>query len=185
VSVVGDGHAFEVVPDQDVDVAEDGWFDVSPDDAEYAESTGGSVLPDGDGPPEEQAPRLRVAPRTPREVLRRRRRARLAVFGVAALSAASMFTLVAFHVFAAQAAFSLDKLDTQLSTQQREYGLLRDQVATLSSPDAVAKAALALGMVRPSDVTLLHAPSAASFASSNNGLPAPPPTPYTSVAPGP
>ena len=132
----------------------------------------------------ERAPHLRVAPTTSRDVLRRRRRARFAVFSVAALSAASMFLLVAFHVFAAQSAFTLDKLDTQLSTEQRHYGLLRDRVATLSSPEAVAKAAASLGMVRPSEVTLVHAPTAASFGS-NAGLPAPPITPYSSIGAGP
>src|SRR5207245_9198330 len=81
----------------------------------------------------------RGAPRPSRAVLRRRRRARLAVFGVAAISAASMFVLVAFHVFAVQSAFQLDKLDRQLSVEQRRYGMLRDEVATRSSPEAVAR----------------------------------------------
>ena len=161
------------------DLLDGGWFEVAPDGAEEGVDDPHSA---GDGVPDaEQPPRLRVAPKPSRELVRRRRRARLAVFGVAALSAASMFTLVAFHVFEAQSAFTLDKLDTKLSAEQREYGLLRDQVATLSSPEAVSKAAAALGMMRPSDVTLLHAPAAASFAS-NTGLPAPPPTPYHSIA---
>jgi len=173
VTATGEGHAFEGVPDPDHELLDGGWFEVAPDGAEEG-------VDDPHGAPDaEHRPRLRVAPRTPREVLRRRRRARLAVFAVAVLSAASMFTLVAFHVFAAQAAFSLDNLDSRLSIEQREYGLLRDQVATLSSPAAVAKAAIALGMVRTSDVTLLHASSAAAFGS---GLPAPSPPPYNNLS---
>jgi hypothetical protein len=103
------------------------------------------------------------------------------VLGVAAISAASMFLLVTFHVFAAQSAFSLDKLDTQLSSQQREYGLLRDKVATLSSPDAVANGAKRLGMVRSTEVTQLHPQSAPPFASTGS-LPVPPLTPYQAQA---
>ena len=175
----GDGHALEGAPSPDKELLDGGWFEVAPDGADEG-------VDDPHGSPDtERPPRLRVARPTSREVLRRRRRARLAVFAVAALSAASMFTLVAFHVFAAQAAFSLDKLDTKLSSEQREYGLLRDEVATLSSPAAVAKAAAALGMVRPPDVTLLDAPAAAAFGS---GLPAPSPPPYntlSSIAPSP
>ncbi len=172
----GEGHALESVPNLDEESLDGGWFEVAPDGADE-----GVDDPHG-APGAARLPRLRVARGTSREVLRRRRRTRLAVFAGAALSAASMFTLVAFHVFAAQAAFSLDKLDTKLSSEQREYGLLRNEVATLSSPAAVAKAAAALGMVRPPEVTLLNAPAAAAFGS---GLPAPSPTPYTplSIAP--
>ena len=173
-----DGRALEGVPEIDDELADGGWFEVAPDGTEDG------VDDPHVGPGADDPPRLRVAPKPSRDLVRRRRRARLAVFGVAALSAASMFTLVAFRVFEAQSAFTLDKLDTQLSAQQRQYGLLRDQVATLSSPEAVSKAAAALGMVRPSDVTLLHAPSAAAF-DSNAGLPAPLPTPYKSIGPRP
>jgi cell division protein FtsL len=124
---------------------------------------------------------LRVAPRISREVLRRRRLARLAVFGVAAISAASMFTLVAFHVFAVQSAFQLNKLDNQLSNEQRQYGLLRDQVATLSSPESIAAAAAKYGMVPSTSPIVLHAPKAARFGSDAN-LPVPPTTPYAAIA---
>jgi hypothetical protein len=123
---------------------------------------------------------LHVAPNVERGVLYRRRRAQLLVLGVAAISAASMFMLVTFHVFAAQSAFTLDKLDTQLALEQRQYGILRDQVATLSSPAAVANRAASLGMIRAPEVTVLH-PFAASAFGPTAGLPVPPPTPYSAV----
>jgi cell division protein FtsL len=120
---------------------------------------------------------LRVAPKISRDVLRRRRRARLAVFAVGAISAASMFTLVAFHVFAVQSAFKLDKLNTQLNAEQRQYDLLRDQVAAMSSAEAISRAAYHYGMVRSPNPTVLHAPTAASYGSSVS-LPVPSPPPY-------
>jgi cell division protein FtsL len=137
-------------------------------------------LPDGEPAEPGRPNHLRVAPDAQRGLLDRRRRAQLIVLGVAAISAASMFLLVTFHVFAAQAAFSLDKLDSQLSRQQREYALLRDQVATLSSPDAVATGAQRLGLVRAPQVTQLHPLSAPSFASTNS-LPVPPLPPYSAI----
>jgi cell division protein FtsL len=151
-----------------------------------AEAAGASVageLPDDDNdalPDSGRPSHLRVAPEIERGLLHRRRRAQLVVLGVAALSAASMFLLVTFHVFAAQSAFALDKLDTQVTSQQREYGLLRDKVATLSSPDAVATGAKRLGMVRSTDVTQLHPLSAPSFATAGS-LPVPPLTPYRAI----
>ena len=70
-------------------------------------------------PTAERPAHLRVAPDPKRGLVYRRRRAQLLVLCVAALSAASMFLLVTFHVFAAQSAFTLDKLQTQLATEQR------------------------------------------------------------------
>jgi hypothetical protein len=177
---LGGAHLDEALLDEallDEALLDGGWFEVAPDgvDEGVDDPHDPHVAPDAPRPP-----RLRVARPTSRDVLRRRRRARLAVFAVAALSAASMFTLVAFHVFAAQAAFSLHELDTTLSSDQREYGLLRAEVAALSSPDAVESGALSLGMVRPSEVTLLNAPVAAAFGS-HAGLPVPPPTPYNQI----
>jgi cell division protein FtsL len=128
----------------------------------------------------ERPSHLRVAPNVERGLLDRRRRAQLVVLGVAAISAASMFMLVTFHVFAAQSAFTLDKLNTQLASEQRQYEKLRDRVATLSSPEAVANRATGLGMIRAPAVTVLH-PFAASSFTSTGGLPVPPPTPYSAV----
>jgi hypothetical protein len=127
---------------------------------------------------------LRVAPDDALEAARRRRRARLIMFGAAAVSAASMFGLVAFHVFAVQSSFQLDKLQKELTSEQRRYGMLRDEVAMRSSPQAVASAAEALHMVRPSQVTVLHVPGAKPLDASNN-LPVPAPPDYKSIAAGP
>jgi uncharacterized protein (DUF3084 family) len=110
-------------------------------------------------------------------VLRCRRRARFAVLGVAAISAASMFLLVAFHVFAVQSAFQLDKLDSQLKTEQRKYGLLRNEVDRASSPEVVATQAERLGMHRSQNVTVLHV-FGLPFSSANAEFPVPPKTPY-------
>lgn len=142
----------------------------------------GNAVPDERAPevfvPERERPsHLRVAPKISRGVLRRRRRARFAVFGVAAISAASMFLLVAFHVFAVQSAFQLDKLHAQLSIEQRQYGLLRNDVDRNSSPEAVATAAARFGMVRVPNVTPLHV-NGIRWASPNAAFPIPPKTPY-------
>ena len=103
--------------------------------------------------PARRARRLRRA----RASARRRRRARFAVFGVAAISAASMFLLVAFHVFAAQSAFSSTSSTRELRRRAaRSTSCLRDQVATLSSPETVVAAAARARHGAPADVTLLH-----------------------------
>jgi len=136
--------------------------------------------PAHDQPELERPSHLRVAPNPRRGLFDRRRRAQLVVLGVGVISAASMFMLVTFHVFAAQSAFALDKLNTQLANEQRQYGILRDRVATLSSPDAVANRATHLGMIRAPEVTVLH-PFAASSFNPTGDLPVPPPTPYSAV----
>ena len=69
--------------------------------------------------------RLTVAP----EVARRRLRARLIMWGAALVTVASMFTLVAFHVFAAQSAFTLERLSKERANEQLRYERLREQVA--------------------------------------------------------
>ncbi len=109
-------------------------------------------------------PHLRVAPKVSREVLRRRRRARLAVFAVATLSAASMFVLVAFHVFAVQASFQLDKLAAERAALQKEYERRTAEVAYASAPATIFREAAALGMQMPQGVTMIHAPAAAPTA---------------------
>ena len=142
-------------------------------------------------PTEAPAKHLRVAPKVSRRVLRQRRRARYAILGVAALSAASMFLLVTFHVFAAQSSFQLDRLQTEQSAAQRENEFLRDQVATRSSATEIYAAAAAIGMIRPTNVLLLHVPaprgtgsgSAGGFASTPG--PSLPKTPYGSLAAAP
>jgi len=99
---------------------------------------------------------LRVAPKVSRRVLTQRRRARWAVAGLAAISAASMFLLVTFHVFAVQSSFQLDKLEQQRSAAQRRNELLRNQVAKSSSATTIFNAALALGMKRPTQTILVN-----------------------------
>ena len=167
-----------IVSEVDPAAAEPGDAGLETQDADGASEP--IELPDGEPAEPGRPTHLRVAPDAQRGLLHRRRRAQLIVLGVAAISAASMFLLVTFHVFAAQAAFSLDKLDTQLSRQQREYALLRDQVATLSSPDAVASGARRLGLVRAPQVTQLHPLAAPSFASTSS-LPVPPLPPYSAI----
>ena len=58
---------------------------------------------------------LRVAPKVSRRRPGQRRVPAGSLAGLAAISAASMFLLVTFHVFAVQSAFQLDKLDAASS----------------------------------------------------------------------
>ena len=88
--------------------------------------------------------RLTVAP----EVARRRLRARLSMWGAALVTVASLFTLVAFHVFAAQSAFTLERLSKERTNEQLRYERLREQVARLSSANVVIDASNKLGMVQ-------------------------------------
>jgi cell division protein FtsL len=114
------------------------------------------------GLPREQRARarhLRVA-----AVARRQRRARLAVWGTALLTALALFVLVAFHVLAVQHAFSVDQLSEQQRTEELRYERLRAEVATLSSPESIVAAAEALGMVPASSLELVEAPAAAPSA---------------------
>ena len=69
----------------------------------------------------------------------------MAVAGVAAISAASMFLLVTFHVFAVQSSFQLDKLEHQRADAQRQNELLRNLVASRSSATTIFKAATGAG----------------------------------------
>jgi hypothetical protein len=80
------------------------------------------------------------------------------------VTVASLFTLVAFHVFAAQSAFTLDELSKQRENEQLRYERLREEVARQSSPEAVISAARALGMVPAERTNILDAPAAAPTA---------------------
>jgi len=102
--------------------------------------------------------RLTVAP----DVARRRLRARLLMWGAALVTVASLFTLVAFHVFEAQSAFTLERLSKERTNEQLRYARLRDQVARLSSASAVIDAANRLGMVQGPGVVTLSVASAQS-----------------------
>ncbi len=100
--------------------------------------------------------RLTVAP----EVARRRLRARLLMWAAALVTVASLFTLVAFHVFEAQSAFKLERLSKDRANEQLRYERLREQVASLSSAETVIVAAAKLGMVQGGTVVNLPVSSA-------------------------
>jgi hypothetical protein len=99
--------------------------------------------------------RLTVAP----EIARRRLRARLLMWGTALVTVASLFTLVAFHVFEAQSAFTLERLSKERTNEQLRYERLREQVARLSSAYTVIKASDRLGMVQGPGVVNLSVAS--------------------------
>jgi hypothetical protein len=92
---------------------------------------------------------------------RAQRRARVAVWAITLVSVASIFLLVAFHVVAVQHAFEMDQLAAERTDEERRYERLREQVATLSAPDAIVAAATELGMVPADDVEAIQAPPAA------------------------
>jgi hypothetical protein len=104
----------------------------------------------------ERARHLRVA-----TAARRRRRTRLVVWSTGVLTALALFALVAFHVFAVQHAFSLDRLSEQRAEEELRYERLRAEVAALSSPPSVIEAARQLGMVQAGTVDYIDAPAAA------------------------
>src|SRR4051795_12891011 len=100
--------------------------------------------------------RLTIAP----DVARRRLRARLVMWCAALVTVASLFTLVAFHVFEAQSAFTMERLSKERTNEQLRYARLRDQVARYSSASAVIEAANKLGMVQGPGVVTLSVPTA-------------------------
>ncbi len=108
----------------------------NPDDQELSRTTESAARPEsrrGDG----ARAKLTIAP----DVARRRLKARLLVWGVALVTVASLFTLVSFHVFAAQSAFTLERLSKERTNEQRRYERLRLQVAERSSAETVIRAA--------------------------------------------
>jgi len=128
--------------------------------------------PADDGLVELPAPKhLRVAPKVSRRVLNQRRRARWIVVGLAAISAASMFLLVTFHVFAVQSSFQLDKLEHQRSDAQRRNEHLRSLVASRSSATAIVRAATIDGLRRVVN------PIPLNLAAPGTNAPRPSPTP--------
>jgi hypothetical protein len=74
---------------------------------------------------------------------------------------AATFLLVAFHVFAVQQAFAIDRLAEQRRVEEQRYERLRRDVATLSSPEAIVRAAEQLGMVVAPTVDYIDVPPAA------------------------
>ncbi|HTL84986.1 MAG TPA: hypothetical protein VL856_07380 [Acidimicrobiia bacterium] len=117
--------------------------------------------------PERTRDHLRVAPDP-----RRRTRARLTMFGVALVVIATVFALVAIHVFAAQSAFRLDELSKDRTNQQLRYERLREEVARLSAPEAVIDGARKLGMVPGQAQKYIEAPRAAPRGGTSDTPPA-------------
>jgi hypothetical protein len=96
------------------------------------------------------------------------------MWGAALLTVASLFTLVSFHVFAAQSAFSLERLSKERMNEQLRYQRLRQQVASLSSASVVIAASNKFGMVPgPGVITLTVPPTGQSSGSQQTVAPAP------------
>ena len=91
--------------------------------------------------------------------------------GIALVTVASLFTLVSFHVLAAQSAFSLDKLAKERTNEQLRYERLRDRVARLSAPATVIDEARKLGMETGPGPQFVQAPPAAPHAAPPAGVP--------------
>jgi hypothetical protein len=79
------------------------------------------------------------------------------MWAAALVTVASMFMLVAFHVLAAQSAFTLDRLAKERTNEQLRYERLRNQVATESSAESVRSNARRLGMVPGEHIPTLTA----------------------------
>jgi hypothetical protein len=116
-------------------------------------------------------------------VLRQRRRAGLAIAGVAAISALSMFLLVTFHVFAVQSSFQLDKLEHRRAEAQRQNELLRNRVAVLSSAPRIFSAAIEQGMERGNPALITLPGQGAPVPSSPSPPVTMPVTPYGEIGP--
>src|SRR6266576_3894440 len=85
--------------------------DVQAPDAEISDARSPDATPRPELPSRGDGARARltIAP----EVARRRLRARLLMWAAALVTVASLFTLVSFHVFAAQSAFTLERLSKE------------------------------------------------------------------------
>jgi hypothetical protein len=100
------------------------------------------------------------------------------MWGVVLLTVASLFTLVAFHVFEAQSAFTLERLSKERTNEELRNERLREQVASLSSASVVIAASNKYGMVPgPSEITLTAPPTGRS----GGAPPAQPHAPASSV----
>jgi hypothetical protein len=142
-----------------------------------------AVQLDPAGLAERPAPKhLRVAPTVSKRVLNQRRRARWLVAGLAAISAASMFLLVTFHVFAVGASFQLDKLEHRRADAQRHNELLRSLVATRSSATRIFNAAIEQGMQRKIPITISVSGTGATVPPSAGAPVTMPKTDYRAIA---
>lgn len=96
------------------------------------------------------------------------------MWGAALFTVASLFTLVAFHVFEAQSAFTLERLSKERMNEQLRYQRLRQDVASESSASTVIAASDKFGMVpAPSPVTLTVPPAQRTSRQQQPVVPAP------------
>ena len=84
------------------------------------------------------------------------------MWAAAAVTVLALFTLVQFHVLAAQSAFTLERLEKERTNEQFRYQRLREQVARSSSAEQVRAAAAKLGMIPGTNMVQLEAPIVAS-----------------------
>jgi hypothetical protein len=120
-------------------------FDVAVE-ALIAETTVAEPRP-APGPTPELRPErprhLRIAP----DSVRRRRHVRIAAAAAALSISATLFAVVGFNVELAQHQIELQKLETQVQTDQTRYYNLRALVATRSAPSLIMTEATKLGLV--------------------------------------
>jgi len=83
------------------------------------------------------------------------------MFGSGVVAVASLFALVAFHVFAVQSTFTLDRIAKARTNEELRNERLRAQVATLSSPGSIISRAEQLGMTNTGGFEYVQAPKAA------------------------
>jgi hypothetical protein len=106
------------------------------------------------------------------------------MWGAALLTVASLFMLVAFHVFAAQSAFTLERLSKDRTNEQLRYQRLRQQVASLSSASVVIAASNQFGMgPSPGVITLTVPPADQTGGAQPTSAPAPSMTDYSTTKP--
>lgn len=70
-------------------------------------------------------------------------------------TAAALFALVVANVFLGQATVTQAELQQQVEQRRVEVEQLELQVSRLGSPSRIAERATTLGLVRPTDVTVL------------------------------
>jgi cell division protein FtsL len=73
---------------------------------------------------------------------------------------ALLFALAMAHTVLVEGQVRLDELDRELTVEQARYQELRQEVATLESPERIVAAAHEQGMVTPDDLVYLQPPAA-------------------------
>jgi cell division protein FtsL len=132
----------------------------------------------------QERPELRVV-----QAPARRYRTRAVVAGLAIVVVfVALLASAVFHALLAQGQQRLDKINQNVATQQEQYEHLRYQVAQLSAPQTIVGEATDLGMVQPTERTLLTPPAtaanpAAGDATASRGAGASPWAIYTQLKP--